>query len=116
MISVQVQHFNKVPVARLPSDVDAANAPLLAERLVATVGEHARDLVVDLTATRYLDSAGIEMLFALNQRLLDRRARLHVVIAPDSPLARLADLVALSSAMSVHPDLDHALAESSTSG
>jgi anti-anti-sigma factor len=112
MIALKVEHFDQVPVARLPADVDAANAMMLAERLVASVGEHARELIVDLTHTRYLDSAGIDMLFRLGQRLADRRARLHLVIAPGSPLERLADTVALASAMPVHGDVDEALTAS----
>jgi anti-anti-sigma factor len=109
VIALQIDHFNQVPVARLPTDVDAANASALAERLAASVGQQARDLVVDLTHTRYIDSAGIDMLFRLHQRLGQRRASLCLVIMPNSPLARLADIVALPTVIPVHADVGDAV-------
>jgi anti-anti-sigma factor len=113
MIAVKVDHYDRVPVARLPTDVDASNAVVLGNRLAASLSREARDLIVDLTHTRYLDSAGIDMLFRLSRHLDERRARLRVVIATDSHVARLAQIVSLSSAMAVHPDLADALEASS---
>jgi anti-anti-sigma regulatory factor len=40
------------------------------------------ELIVDLSGTRYLDSAGIDMLFRLAQSLGQRRATLRLVIPP----------------------------------
>ena len=42
-------------------------------------------LVVDLAATTYLDSAGINLLFGLADELRDRQQRLHLVVADGSP-------------------------------
>jgi anti-anti-sigma factor len=116
MIALQVEHFDQVPVARLPTDVDAANVTMLADRLAASVGQQARDLVVDLTQTRYLDSTGIEMLFRLSQRLSQRGANLHVVIAPHSPLVRLAEIVSLPSAAPVYGNVAEAVKASMRAG
>ena len=115
MIVLQVDHFSHVPVARLPTDVDAANVAMLAERLAASVSQQGRELVVDLTNTRYVDSAGIDMLFRLGRRLGQRGVNLHVVIPPDSPLVRLAEIVSLPSALAVYGNVDEAV-EASTQG
>jgi anti-anti-sigma factor len=114
MTGVEVEHFDGVPVARIVVDVDAANATRLRDQLAACIPHGTYQLVVDLSATRYLDSAGIDMLFRLHQRLHQRRGSLRLVIPPSSQLARLADIVALPSAVPVHDTLAAALAACGT--
>lgn len=102
MTGVDVEHFEGVPVAHIVVDVDSANAIKLRDQLAACIPEGTYRLIVDLSLTRYLDSAGIDMLFRLHQRLHQRRGSLRLVIPPTSQLARLADIVALPSAVPVH--------------
>jgi anti-anti-sigma factor len=109
VIALQVEHFNHVPVARAPADIDAANATKVRDELIACMRHESFELVVDLTGTRYLDSAGIDMLFRLNESLAHRRATLRLVIAPGSDLARLAELVSLPTAISVYADAGEAI-------
>ena len=108
-MDLQVQHFDRIPVAQAPLDIDAANATKVRDELVGCMGNHAFELIVDLSETRYLDSAGIDMLFRLNQSLVDRRATLRLVIRPDSDLARLADVVAIPRSIAVHADVADAV-------
>ena len=103
-----------VAVVRLPLDVDAANAARLREELIACVPEGGQDLVIDLAGTRYLDSAGIDMLFRLGQRLSERRADLRVVIPPGSQIGRLTTIVGLGTAMPVYESVGEAVAASRT--
>ncbi|MCW3019863.1 MAG: Anti-sigma factor antagonist [Solirubrobacterales bacterium] len=110
MIGVELEQINKVPVARPRGDIDAANAGGVRDELAASVGTNADNLILDLSDTRYLDSAGIDMLMRLSERLRQRRARLRLVIPPSSQLLRLAELVALPDAMPVHSTLEEALA------
>jgi anti-anti-sigma factor len=98
-----------VPVMRPREDIDAANAAALRERLADSVEDGIDRLIVDLTETRYVDSAGIDMLFRLSELLRQRRATLLLVIPPESNLARLAEIVGLSRAMPVHPTVEAAL-------
>ena len=65
--------------------------------------------MVDLSETRYLDSAGIDMLFRLSERLRERRARLLLVIPQASQLARLARIVGLVRAVPSYETVEHAL-------
>jgi anti-sigma B factor antagonist len=109
MIGLQVERHDQVPVARLSTDVDAANASQLREELWAQLGAHGGELVIDLSSTRYLDSAGIDMLFRLAQSLSERRGSLRLVIPVDSPLARLAQIVALPDAVPVHATVEEAI-------
>jgi anti-anti-sigma factor len=104
-----VEHHDGVPVVRPRADVDAANAAALREQLADCVDSTTDRLVIDLSETRYIDSAGLDMLFRLSELLRQRRTRLLVVIAPESHLARLAEIVGLSRSMAIHPSLQDAL-------
>jgi anti-anti-sigma factor len=109
LIALRVEHFNRVPVARAPVDIDASNAATVRHELIACMRHESFQLVVDLTVSRYLDSAGIDMLFRLNESLAQRRATLHLVIPPESDLRRLADIVGLTGAIPVHGDVTEAV-------
>ena len=109
MIGLEVERLDGVPVARFRGDIDTANAARVREALIELLGEAADHLVLDLATSRYLDSAGVDMLFRLNERLRQRRARLHVVIPPDSGIARVAEIVALASVIDVHESVEDAL-------
>jgi anti-anti-sigma factor len=110
---VRLERFDGVSVARLPSDVDAANALNLGQELAASLGHDATDLVVDLGATRYLDSAGIHMLFRLDARLRQRRQRLRVVVPRESPILRLLEIASLSKSVPLYPSIPEAVKASS---
>lgn len=108
MIGVRVDQRDGATIAQLQIDIDAANATSVRDELASSMPHDASDLIVDLSDSHYLDSAGIDMLFQLNARLRQRRRSLRVVIPADSQLARLAEIVAMPSAIPVHPTIDDA--------
>jgi anti-anti-sigma factor len=109
VIGLDVERRNEVPVARSRGDIDVANASRLREELAECLTPDADVLVLDLTDTAYIDSAGLDMLFRLSERLRQRRARLLLVISPGSPLERLAKIVALGNAVGIHATTEDAL-------
>jgi anti-anti-sigma factor len=109
MTRLDLEYREGVPVARPRGDVDAANAPRVNEELADCLAGGSDSLVLDLSDTRYLDSAAIDMLFRLHERLRQRRARLLLVIPPTSQLIRLAELVGMRTTMAVHDSLEDAL-------
>lgn len=111
MTGLEVERIDNVPVVRSRQDIDAANATQVREELIRFLDKGAEGIVLDLSATRYLDSAGIDMLFRLNERLRQRRASLQLVIPAGSNLQRLAEIVALPSAVPIHETVEEALAE-----
>lgn len=110
MIGVEVQQIDNVLVARPRGDIDAATTARVREQLTDSMGNNVECLVVDLSQTRYVDSAGIDMLFRLSERLRERRAKLLLVIPRSSQLLRLAVLVGLTRVMPVCETLEEALA------
>lgn len=109
MSALQVERIDGVPVVRVRNDIDAANAARVRQELADCYQQDTDTVVLDLTDTAYLDSAGIDMLFRLSERLRQRRSRLLVVIAEGSQLHRLARIVGLGRSMPVHDTVEQAL-------
>jgi anti-sigma B factor antagonist len=110
MIRLDIEQIDGVPIAYLKEDLDAANASTVERRLAETIGPDALSLVVDLSHVRYVDSAGIDMLLRLSDRLDRRRSKLILIIPASSQLNRLVTIVGLPEAIATHSSLDEALA------
>ena len=81
-------------------------------KLHALMTNRSMALVVDLTETTYLDSAGINLLFAFAEELRARQQTLRLVLAGATPIARMAGITGLDRACPTHATLDEALAAS----
>jgi anti-anti-sigma factor len=111
MSPLEIERIDGVPIVRISEDIDAANAAITHQQLADALGPDASSLVIDLSETRYVDSAGIDMLLRLSGRLDHRRAKLILVIPDTSQLKRLASIVGLPNAAAIHPTLPAALQE-----
>ena len=78
-------------VIRLEGDVDADNADELTERAVALT-RGSRCVVLDLSATTYLDSAGIRLIDSVGRACLPRGIPLAALIPPDSVVRAVVEL------------------------
>ncbi len=107
---IAVERVGGVVVAHLTGEVDTTNASYVGTELRDVVSNDAFGLVVDLTRTRYIDSAGIELLFKLARSLAQRRQTMRLVVPGDSPLRRVLLLTEIQTAAPVHETLDSALA------
>ncbi len=115
MSPLNLERIDGVPIAHVGEDIDAANAAITQQQLADALGPDASTLVIDLSETRYVDSAGIDMLLRLSNRLDHRRAKLILVIPDTSQLKRLASIVGLPNVISIHPTVPAALQEAMTS-
>jgi anti-sigma B factor antagonist len=111
MSPLDLERIDDVPIAHVNEDIDAANATATQQQLADALGPDASSLVVDLSQIRYVDSAGLDMLLRLSDRLDHRRAKLILVIPDTSQLKRLAAIVGLPDAITIHPTLPAALKE-----
>jgi anti-anti-sigma factor len=102
--------MSEVDVIRLDGDVDLARAPALREELRRRVANEDRGLVIDLGEVRYLDSAGVNVLFEVAEDLSNRGLRLGVVVPEGSLLDRVIELVDLRSVAAVERTVDAARA------
>jgi anti-anti-sigma factor len=105
-----------VPVARLEGEIDAANVDDVGDGLRALMTNRSYALVVDLSPTTYIDSAGLNLLFGLAEDLRGRQQELHLVVAGQSPIARMVSLTGLDVAVPTHPTVTAAVARATESG
>ncbi|MFJ4329305.1 MULTISPECIES: STAS domain-containing protein [unclassified Streptomyces] len=98
-------------VLALPSEIDFCNASGLLPLITTAVAQRAdglRLLVLDLSATRFMDSQGVRLIAAVRRRLPDRTL-LRVVAAPRGVPSRVLELSGLRRDVPVHDDLADAL-------
>jgi anti-anti-sigma factor len=98
-------------IARVEGEIDASNVKWVESRLRALLTNQSEGLVVDLSATTYLDSAGIALWFALSEDLRQHQQQLRLVVVDQSSIARMVRLTGLDEAVPTHPTLETALAE-----
>src|SRR3954466_14143436 len=97
LADIQFEEHGGSPVARIRGEVDMSNAGELNAALQNSVVQTAAVLVIDFSATDYLDSAGLHFIFDLGKRLRDRGQRLYLVVPPESPVATLLDIVSVDA-------------------
>jgi anti-sigma B factor antagonist len=90
------------PVLRVLGELDLATAPRLSESAEAELAAGARELVVDLTATTFMDSSGARVLAQL-ARATGRTGVDLLVVCPRSnaPVRLVIDLLELGSIVPV---------------
>jgi anti-anti-sigma factor len=88
-------------VARIEGEIDASNANEIGRRLRSLLTNRSIAMTVDLSATRYLDSAGINLLFALAEEMHAHQQRFGLVVADDSPIRRMISVTGLDRVVEV---------------
>jgi anti-sigma B factor antagonist len=106
---MEIEHRGNVPVARLIGELDIAQAPFLRDRLLRAIENHHQGLVVDLTATTYLDSAVVNLLFEIAEQLQSHQLRLAVVVPEGGLVESVLTIVDLGGVADLHRTVDEAL-------
>jgi anti-anti-sigma factor len=110
LAELRVSEHGEAVVAAIVGEVDASNSGELAAGLREAVNNRSTRLVIDLSPTRYLDSAGINLLFNLAEELRAHQVALALVVEPGSSVQRMLDLTGLDKVNATFPTLDAALA------
>jgi anti-sigma B factor antagonist len=109
--NLQIEQHGALTIATMPADVDLASSAEIGERLATGVDKQARTLVLDLSETSYVDSAGLDMLLRLGGLLRQGRRELVLVVPSGSPLRRFFEIVMLPPTVQLHEDLHEAMDE-----
>jgi anti-anti-sigma factor len=100
-------------VLRFPPEIDFSNAGGLLDVIVSGArtgdGRRPRVLVLDLTATLFMDSQGVRLINEV-RRLLRPGTRVYVVARPDGVASRVLELTGLRRDVPVYDNLPEALA------
>jgi len=107
--SLTVEEHDGVQVARLEGEVDLSNAAELLERLLAAIPNRSHGVILDLSATSYLDSAGLRLVFEARRALSQRRQTLRVVAPPNTFVADVLRATRLAETVPIDGSLADAL-------
>jgi anti-sigma B factor antagonist len=109
LVEVVAGSEGSVTVCEVHGEVDASNIDLVQARLLDSVAADAPGMVVDLTPTAYLDSAGVRVLFFLARALRSRRQELRLVVPAHGVVRRVLTLTALDELIPVDETIDDAV-------
>ena len=98
-----------VPVVTAPVEIDAGNADGFQQILLRAASCRAT-VVVNMTGTRFCDSAGVRVLVGVHQRALINGGELLLVI-PASAVFRVFTLTGIARVITHFADLNEALAQ-----
>ena len=97
-----------VPVVTAPLDIDAANAEDFQQILLGAASCRRATVVVNMTGTRFCDSAGVRVLVRAQERALIKGGELLLVI-PASAVLRVFALTGIARVIPHFADLNEAL-------
>lgn len=110
IIRVSEERRDGTVIAILDGELDAASVGEVAVVLRRLVENRVLRLVVDLERVSYMDSAGINLLYAVGGDLSARQQQLHLVVVPGSPIERTLQIVGADRAFPAHASREAALA------
>jgi anti-anti-sigma factor len=110
IIRVREERRESTVVAILDGELDASSVGEVAVVLRRLVENRVTRVVVDLERVIYMDSAGINLLYAVGGDLSARQQQLHLVVVPGSPIERTLKIVGADRAFPAHASREAALA------
>jgi anti-anti-sigma factor len=109
LVEVHARLDHGVPVCAVHGEIDASNVESVLDQLVAQTPLEGPGLVLDLSRTMYLDSAGVRILFELARRLRTRRQELRITVPEDGIVRRVLVLTAVADVVPLHDEVDEAV-------
>jgi anti-anti-sigma factor len=98
---VRTHRDGATQLVQVTGEVDLSNARDILDAVGHSVPDDATRIVLDLSGTTYIDSAGIATLFRLSERLHHRRQELRLVVPQTSPIRAVIELTRLSQVIPV---------------
>jgi len=98
---VEVGVVNGTETVSVFGEIDLSNATKVRDAIGAALPD-LPVVVVDLSGTAYLDSAGIAMFFRLAERLSYNRQELRLVVPPDASILKVIRLTKLDQVITVN--------------
>jgi len=104
---VTVAH-NELVILTVQGSIDVLTAPQLTEAVADALTGEPRGLIIDLTTTEFLASAGMTALAAAHEAIAP--TGLFGVVADGPSTSRPLQLVGLDQTLTLYPTLDQAIA------
>jgi|SoiMetStandDraft_5_1073268.scaffolds.fasta_scaffold66114_1 anti-anti-sigma factor len=87
----------------LSGDIDLANAADVEAQLTAAIRNRATAVTLDLGEVTYLDSAGLQVVFALTVTLRRLQIGMRVIAPEDSPARHAIEMAGMASMTEIQP-------------
>ena len=107
MIGIESQ--DGVVVARLSGDIDMANTGAIEDAVGRSVTSEARGFVLEMTDVTYLDSAGVRLMYRLDERASGRQQSLVVVVPPGALINRTLEAAGALGSLRIVASVDEAV-------
>ena len=108
-MSFQIEKTDKYTVIKLAAEkLDSNLAPSLKSELVVVSTDGARNIIIDLTDTRYCDSSGLSAILVAN-RLCKNANGFLVVTGLQDPVKKLIAISQLDNILKITPDITTAI-------
>jgi anti-anti-sigma factor len=104
-----IEMVNGVPVVAAPADIDASNAGWLREVLLEAAARGHATFVVDMTRTRFCDSAGLGVLVRAHNRALADGGERRLVIPASAAVLRVLAVTGIDRVIPNFPSLYEAV-------
>lgn len=108
---VESEQRGPLSLVRVYGEIDMSNDRDVLTAIEAAVARETDRLVVDLTNTTYMDSAGLALLLRLAERMQARQQLLSIVVPVDSRVRRAFELTGLLNVIDVVSRSEDALTE-----
>ena len=109
-VQVDRQVQDSVVVVTVSGEINLTTAPEVLQAVMVGTGEaDGRLCVVDLTGVSFLGSPGLAMLVTASQQTSSLGGELRIVIDPDQPIIRPAQITGLIDILALYGSVDEAL-------
>lgn len=92
-------------IAAMSGDIDMANTTTIEQAIARNATSDDVGVVVELSDVTYLDSAGIRLLYQLDERASDRQQQVVVVIPSNSPINRTLEAAGALGSLKIVPSV-----------
>jgi anti-sigma B factor antagonist len=106
---IEDRRAGDVHVVAVSGEIDLFTAPEFKQRVMTAIASGVDRIVVDLTATTFIDSSSLGVLIGAHRRLKSRGSRL-VVACDTETIVKTFRITGLDGVFTVVPSLDEALA------
>jgi anti-sigma B factor antagonist len=111
---LEVDVVRGVPVVTAPEEIDLTNVPGLRVALQEAAAAGSPALVVDMTRTRFCDSAGLRVLVDAHKRSLAEGGAVLLAV-PAAAVLRVLALTGIDQVIPTFASLDEAVADATAS-
>jgi anti-anti-sigma factor len=98
-----------VPVVTAPEEIDISNAEDLGEVLLGSADDGYATIVLDMSGTRFCDSAGCKIMVRVHNRALAEDGALRLVMKGHDPVARALDITGISRFIPIFRTVEEAV-------